>query len=270
MKLQLKKRPVYFVIGSACHAYIEAWHENRGEEACIKALRDVFKEAKNPLLSKDELIDLAIEQARAEAMMIGYSKQYEKDKAIYVTHLMEKRSEIQLDVGIRYKGYLDHLAKDGAGDWWIVERKTSAKGFVNADFFNRVMVDNQVMGYMELAKELLGVYPKGVLYDVILKTQHSQRQSETLESFIRRLSALYMDPKEGLFVRQELLVPIKRVEAWKKEIVIVAREMKQHVDSGTKTWPKNSGNCIGKYGACMYLPICTSGKVDTVRYTRGK
>jgi hypothetical protein len=270
-KVQIRKRPVYFIIGTACHAFIEAWHEERGMDACIKALRDTFSKEDKSMLSADELVDFAIEQARAEAMMMGYIAMYEKDKKVYTTHLMEKKADIMLTDSIKYKGYLDHLAKDGAGDWWIVERKTSAKGFVNADFFNRVMVDNQVMGYMELAKELLGVYPKGILYDVILKTQHSQRQTETLAAFLRRLTDLYVKDgkKEGLYVRQELLVPLSRVESWKKEITIVAEEMRLAMASGTKTWPKNSGNCIGKYGSCMYLPICVSGKIDSVRYKRG-
>lgn len=270
-KIRSRKTGVALYIGKACHAFIEAWYEGRGLDAALKALRNEFDTIPKNLLDKDELVELAIEQARSEAMMSAYTEAHVEDDRQFQKHIMEKRVQIELIPGVVYEGYIDHLAQDMAGDWWIWETKTSGKAFANADYFNRVMIDSQVCGYMRLGTEILGQPPKGVYYDVILKTSHSQRKTEALSAFIKRLTDLYRAEwkSEGLFIRREFEIPNSRVNNWLKNTRFIAAEIQAARNRAESLWPMNTDHCQAKFGTCRYLPICTSGQVDKLRYAIG-
>jgi len=271
-KIRSRRVIVPYVIGTACHAYKEAWYNGLDESQRLAALRKVFKGVDTSLMAKDEIVDLTVDQGRCEAFMYAYTLAHSEDRIQYPKLITEKEVRFEIIPGVDWLGFLDTLAQDAAGDWWVMETKTAGKAFVNKDYFDRVAIDNQVMGYMRLAAEVLGFMPKGIIYDVILKTQHRQRKGESLSAFVKRLQHLYVKDwkTEGLFARHELIVSPKAVDRWLTETRFIAAEIKAAHDNKIKVWPKNTGNCIAKYGACQYMSVCTTGQVDKMRFTIGK
>lgn len=263
---------VALITGRAIHAWREAYAQGLSPEACDNAAAKEFNEVDKALLSKDDQVKIDTEKHRAIAIVAAYREAWDKhDKVQYQKFITETRGEEPLIERVNYKGYLDCLAQDAAGDWWVLDTKTASKGTVNAAYFERLSFDWQLMGYLWLARKKLGVHPRGIIYDVIIKTQHYRRKTETHAQFVNRLKKLYIDEwkTQGLFERHEIEVPIKNVDRWFKQVSVIAAEMRDMHESKTKMWPMNTGQCLGKYGACKFLPICASGKVDKLIYDRG-
>lgn len=264
---------VPLIAGRAFHAFKEAWYEGLPLERGIAALNKEFASVTpqdRALLNKDQLAQLAIEQHRMVAIATAYADAYRDDRTQYKKFLTESSVTIPLIEGVEYKGYIDCLVQDAAGDWWIMETKTAASGTVNQDYYDRVNFDWQVAGYAALAQDKLGVMPKGIVYDVIIKTRHSIKQGESPAGFVQRLTHLYVNEwkTQGLLERNTILLSDKTIDRWLKQVKLIAAEIRDAVDRKEKNWPMNTGNCLGKYGTCSHMPICVNGKVDKLLYVK--
>ena len=265
---------VPLVAGRGFHAYKEALYQGLSHEQCIAALNKEFELSPQQaaMLDKQGTTKLAIEKGRLNAMANAYREAYPDDQHQYKNYITESKITLPLLDEVTYLGYVDCLALDQAGDWWIIETKTASKGTVTADYYERVAFDWQVLGYAALAAEKLGVFPRGIVYDVAIKTKHSQRKGETAQGFINRLTKLYRDEwkSQGLFERHELELSAKNVDKWKKQVTMIASEIKEAHDREEKNWPQNTNNCLGKFGTCSHMPICATGRVDKLIYERKK
>lgn len=263
---------VPLITGRAVHAYQQALREGLSPEQCELALMKEFDipDHERAMLSRDESAKLEVEKYRALAMMQSYISAYCTDATQYTKWITESHIEMPLIEGVTYHGYIDCLTQDVAGDWWIFETKTASASTVNAEYFERVKIDSQVAGYMELAKTKLGFYPRGIVYDVIMKTQHSKKQGEAQASFVNRLRKLYVEEwkTRGLFERHEVEIPESVITRWSKDIRVVAAEIKSMIDNKEKHWPRNTGHCLGKFGACPMFNVCTTGRVNKLLYEK--
>jgi hypothetical protein len=275
-KLERRGVIIPLITGRAIHAYQQALREGLSPEQCELALEKEFDvpDQDKAMLNRDQQAKFEIERYRAIAMMRAYLTAYPTDATQYKKWITESHIEIPIEGldDVVYHGYIDCLVQDVAGDWWIFETKSAANATVNADYFERVKIDGQVAGYMELAKAKLGFYPKGIVYDVIIKTQHSQKKGESTAAFISRLTHLYVNEwkNNGLFERMELELSPTMVDAWREDMKMLANEIKSAIDRKEKVWPKNTGNCLGKFGSCKFMPICTTGKVSKLLYAKRK
>lgn len=270
----IKRRGIIipFITGRAVHAYQQALREGLSPEQCELALLKEFDipEQQVAMLSRDDQNKLDVEKYRSLAMMQSYTSAYASDSTQYSKWITESHIEIPLIDDVVYHGYIDCLTQDVAGDWWIFETKTASAGTVNAEYFERVKIDSQVAGYMELAKAKLGFYPRGIVYDVILKTQHSRKQGESNGSFINRLRNLYVNEwkTRGLFERHEVEVGSNTIKRWNSDIRTIAKEIKTLIDNKEKNWTRNTGHCLGKFGACPMFNICTTGRMNKLLYEK--
>lgn len=272
-----KVRGVALYIGSAHHAFKDVVYAGATVEEGLEAMEESFLELDTSLMTKEKIGDWEVEKARIIAITKAWAEiNLEVDRLQYTEFIPEKHFEMEIIPGVTYHGYIDCLVKDRDDNWWVLETKTAAKSTVNADYFDRLTFDNQVLGYMHLAKEYLGCWPAGVIYDVAIKTTHRKLVSkgETTQQFCRRIQDMYEDPEkqDELFIRREILIGSRSLDAWLKNIRhVVARLYKKYQDGEDKPggfWPQSTNQCLGKYGACKFLSICQKGYIDPDVYEK--
>lgn len=272
-----KLRGIALYTGSAHHAFKDSVYGGGTIESGLEAMEESFKECNTSLMTADQISKWEVEKTRIIAITKAWADIHlEADRARFTEFIPEEHIEMDLFPGVKYHGYLDCLVKDKEGNWWIIETKTAAIATVNEDYFDRLIFDNQVLGYMHLAREFLGEWPAGVIYDVACKTTHRKLVSkgETTQQFCRRIQDMYMDPQERarLFIRRDILIGSKRLDSWLVNIKYVAGRLyekyKRGEDKPGGFWPRSTQQCLGKYGACEFLNICQKGFVDENIYEK--
>lgn len=112
---------------------------------------------------------------RARAMLDGYAIRWADDAYEVLGVEVQFRATLAnpettgksqtYDLG----GKLDAIVRDGRGDVWIVEHKTTSEdATAGSDYWKRLRLDSQISTYMVGARAL-GYEPRGVLYDVLKK-----------------------------------------------------------------------------------------------------
>lgn len=266
-----RKKAAPLLLGSAVHAYKEAYAQGLSKEQCERAYLNVFKEADTALLERDERQKFDVEMHRGLAMMEAYVQYWENNDAVQFSKTIAENTIVApLIDNVQYKGIIDLLVQDMAGDWWVLDTKTASPVTINQAYFDRVQFDWQVLSYCWLATHKLGILPRGIIYEVLVKTQHRQTKSETLTQFQNRLRKLYIDEWEmrNLFIRHELLISEKRVNSWLKQARTLAQEIKNKYDEKKPVWYQNTGHCLQKWGPCSHMDICMTGKVNPMLFAR--
>lgn len=269
-KQRLRKRPGYFVLGEAIGNYIAIYYNTKDPELAARQVKIVYDKVDRTLLNKEEIHKLEIDRNIALGISEAYPKTYRQDFDQYKSFLTEQQFTLKVGDKDEYTGYIDVLIQDATGAWWVLETKTATAP--DASYFERVQIDSQVAGYMYGAKEILGEFPNGVIYNVIKKPSIRLRKGESLAAFQRRIYLEYttLASEKGYFTRHELMIPERTLTNWWKNVNHVAKEVTNKVALGKEgVWPMNTGHCTGKFGACMYLPACTSGSFNKIVFAKG-
>lgn len=271
-----RKRPTYFVLGEAVHKFIEMFYRTQDVKLAARQVDRVFDGVPTTLMNREERHAFEVDRNIALGIAKAYPNTYKEDFDIYTQFLTEQEFRFPLDPlriegeTHHYKGYIDVFVRDSAGDWWIMETKTVSPQSVNPDYFTRVKIDSQVMGYMWAGKHILGTFPKGVVYNVIKKPGIRLRKGESLAAFQKRVYLEYtkMAKVKGYFTRQELIVPTTRLQEWLRDAQRQACIIANQVANNGDFWPMNTGACQAKFGSCAFLPACTTRKYNKLLYVK--
>ena len=129
---------------------------------------------------------------------------------------------------------------------------------------DRLPFDLQVQLYPMLLKQTLGLDCKAVCYNMIRKPTIRQRQNETFDDYVSRLSSQYVDRVDFYFYREEVRYNRRYIEKVLEDATQIADEIKMYHDLeekevlDPKTWYRNSNACFN-YGRCPYFNICKHG-----------
>lgn len=147
-------------------------------------------------------------------------------------------------------GFADGLI-DRGDHWTLIERKLV--GQITDVSVRKLPLDRQ------LALECYGVWRatgkpvREVLYRFVKKPGIRQKQTETVDEYVRRLLADYEERPE-FYTHEERLHrstdDLVRVEA---ELWEWAEEARRH--RGRRIYPRNSSVC-SEYGGCEFIPLC--------------
>lgn len=292
-KVRSRKRPSYFVFGSACHKFLEVYYTTRKPKLALKMALKLFDEEVKKLkllLSVEELNNLMIDRAKVEGICQAYPSFYKQDFDEFDTIMTELsfRGDKGLLIGetgsayrgssdrepIYYEGDIDGLVMDAAGDWWVLEHKFLAPQTLNDAFISKIHIDRQILGYMWLAKECsgIGVWPKGVIYNVIKKPAIRLKKGETKQAFATRVKNEYLVHGESkeYFQRFDPIISHTHLKQWLEDTKHLAGTIFTRVGIKAKCWPKNSSACTNNYGACLYLPACVTGRYNRLIYEKKK
>ena len=278
-RISPRKRAFYFTVGSAMHKFIETWYSTRGnEELATRHATQVFEEDFEPeLFSAEETHQFECDKAMTLGMCEGYVRYYTQDFDQYQSFLCEGRSKISLvsthpHYQINYQAVLDALAQDAAGDWWIIETKTA--GRVTSSYLQRVRIDSQVSGQMWVAKQVLGHFPKGVVYNVIKKPSIRLKKGETKQAYQKRVAREYSDVKncdvKGYFTREDIIISKAQLRDWMDETQYIGRQIATMRAEHHPWWPKNTGACEKFGSACVYMPACIDRTYNRMLYEKRK
>ena len=173
--------PAFFV-GNVVHNGLEALYKEKGTER--KAMNAVEKTIKGVLsnvsvnsveFGGDEANELYEELADLARAMMKHYFEFEAEKSLLKGGTVE---HVELTIrqtlstpgwdydSITISGRADLIIKDVHGDLWVVDHKTSAS---YTPYMPGLDVDEQLTGYMYLCWKKLGIVPKGVIYNVLLK-----------------------------------------------------------------------------------------------------
>ena len=280
-KVYLRKKPVYFTFGSAGHRFFDIYYASKGEKldyARSEALK-IFDDVDRGPLTPEEIYKLELERAKVEGVVLAYPKFYNKDFSNFETILTEislkKDKGILLtstrDYDVYYEGDIDGLVKDRDGSWWIMEHKFLAPQTINESLLDRVHIDNQILGYMWLAKErVIGEWPKGVIYNLIKKPMIRRKKGETAQAFTTRVKDEYVKygQTKGYFIRHDPQISKAHLDTWWKDTAHLANGLFTRIEIKSDLWPKNTGSCTNAYGSCPYLNACVNRKYNKLIYTR--
>ncbi|NCB75243.1 MAG: hypothetical protein EOM51_10965 [Clostridia bacterium] len=147
------------------------------------------------------------EQAAAtlSGLVYGYFARYKDDPPI------ETRSEIQFSHkigknGFRAAGVIDGLAQNSAGEFVLLEYKTTSQSVdPSSDYWARLRSNLQVNMYVD-ACLAHGIEVSKVIYDVTKKPSIRPRQEETLEAYALRLREDCEKRPEFYFARREVTI----------------------------------------------------------------
>ena len=267
-------RPAPLIAGSGFHAYVEEGYKGKEERERTEALLNVFKDEDTSLLSKQQLERLDVEKARVLAMATSYWRlhgAFDMQES-FVEVRPEEKFCYPLIEGVELLGYIDNLVKDKNGLWWIMEHKTSSKSVISPAYWSSKSFDDQLLTEMWGAKQILGAYPAGVIFNTVCKTTHRRKQTETHAVFCKRLVDMYQaelqlaECDRELIFRKVVTFSAKRLESWEKGVKLLAKEMGDAVTRKETSWPRNTRQCHNVYGACDMLDICVTGQVERAKY----
>lgn len=280
-RVTLRKRPTYFVLGEAIHKFIEMFYRTQDVELAKRQIEQVFKSVDKTLMGREETHNHEVDKNIALGIAAAYPKFYNQDFDEFNKFLTEQEFEwkfprwhdAQKDEDIpTYRGKIDLLVQDHAGDWWLVETKTASAQTLTPDYFERVKLDSQVMGYMWSAKYILGVFPRGVIYNVIKKPSIRLKKGESLAEFQRRVFLEYTKfaTDKNYFTRTQVIVDQRRLDEWLVDHGRLANHIQDRVKTKNKWWPMNTGHCQGKFGSCAYMPACIARSYNKLIYQKEK
>jgi len=261
--VRTRKTPTYFTLGGAVHAALESWR--LGHKDYFEEIGKAFDKVATAKLTAAELNSLEVDRARAEGMVNAYVARYSTDRMTYKMKA-EQKFILPLCNGWKILGFIDALYLDRHKNLFVVENKTTSR--VDSDYFTQAKMDHQILLYHIAAKHITGKEPKGVIYDVLLKPGIRLKIKESKKAFQQRVyETIVKDPSKFL-VREEIWLEKKRIkEAW-KTIKFYAMLLENYIKKfGTDPWPKCTTSCIGKYGSCRFMPICSTDRIDPFTYT---
>lgn len=265
-KIQPKKRPIYFTLGNMIHAGFEAWMLGLD---VTHAINHCLDKVEKDVHTQEELTELQVAKATAVGIMDAYRVYYRTDLKRFKNLQTEKKITFGLLPDVSFVAILDMLVQDQDGEWMLYDHKTTSR--LGSNYLEQATISNQVLGYFYAARKFLGTWPKGIVYNVIVKPSIRPRKSqgETLDQFCNRLYQTYTKEPEKYFHREEILTNKVAVKEWLEEAIDIAKEIKAAIDSRNKTaFHKNTGACFDYGSVCPYFPVCTSGDINPVLYER--
>ena len=202
-----------------------------------------------------QMIDIAemeaTDRAKLKGLIIGYvNKYYDSDCQEYEVIDVEHEFRLKLSdccFNSFFVGKVDGIVKRKSdGKCYILEHKTAA--VVDEDYISQKQIDSQTMTYALYIMETMGIKVCGAIHDIITKQKIRLKKGETEEQFCQRLIEDVTDDNFNRVV----------IEFDDCELGNFGIELHHAVDDlvNCNSYYKCTGQCIGRYGACEYLPLC--------------
>jgi hypothetical protein len=133
--------------------------------------------------------------------------------------------------------------------YYILEHKTAST--VDENYIAQKDIDSQTMSYAISIENELGIKISGVIHDLITKQKIRLKKGESEDDFCQRL---INDVTEENFTRVMIEFEEGQLDEFKQELIQACDDLNQ-----CHHFYKCTGSCIGRYGACEYLPLCRKG-----------
>lgn len=204
-----------------------------------------------------QMIDIAemeaTDRAKLKGLIIGYvNKYYDSDcqeyEVVDVEHEFSfKMPNYQNPYTPTFVGKVDGIVKRKSDStYYILEHKTAS--VVDEDYIAQKQIDSQTMTYALFIEKTMNITISGAIHDIITKQKIRLKKGETEEQFCQRLIDDVTDDNFNRIV----------VEFDESEMIGFVSELDNAIEDVVfcDKYYKCTGQCIGRYGACEYLPLC--------------
>jgi len=185
--------------------------------------------------------------AKLEAYLTGYENKF--------FDLNHKWLDVEKEIMTEFESaYVDGLMIDEDGKIIVVEDKTRSYLTNNIELVLRQ--SDQLLNYLALLQQI-GIDSNTCYYREVQKTKTKIGKTMTMDAYKAKLFSEY-----SLGDRyQECIITFDKneIEAYKNEKSLIDIVINICFESGDiNRWPRNSDSCIGNYGQCDYLRLCSS------------
>lgn len=244
--------------GSAMHTALERYFNN------IPVVQAMGGEITAEEVTEGLFADDKFERAKLFGLMQGYINHWlvtdtEDYNVVAVerefSHRIENHRISVIDGEVKifdvdFSGKIDGiLERKSDGKIFILEHKTAS--IVDDDYINQKSIDSQTLTYAVMVQETLEKEVSGVIHDIIIKQKIRIKKGESEDEFCQRLID---DVSDENFKRIQIEFTQEYLNDFKEELMESCRVL-----SSCRKYFKSTCNCIGRYGACEYLPICKAG-----------
>jgi radical SAM protein with 4Fe4S-binding SPASM domain len=102
------------------------------------------------------------------------------------------------------------------------------------------------------------------MYRETKKTRTKRSKKETGQQYANRVNELYLDPDSDNYREYKITFTNEELNHYRYEKLKLDMSIKQSFTFlQLDQWQRNSNECIGKFGPCDYLPLC-SGSCDNI------
>ena len=207
----------------------------------------------------DKVLSDKVESAKLAGLIAGYvRKWYSEDFDKYNVIAIEKEFKCDMPKSCAYiAGKIDGVVQDNCtGKYYILEHKTAS--IVDEAYVSQKDIDSQTLLYAVALKYTMGIVVDGVIHDIIIKQKIRPKKGESEEDFCARLIE---DVTDDNFIRVQVDLTPEQIKDFEAELEQETEDL-----AWCKSFYKCTGSCLGKYGACEYLPICRAGGlVDSLK-----
>ncbi len=265
-RITLKTPKLALELGSLWHKILDSWYTWGKKEAALKVIRiEIRKNIREGFSAFSSPTSASIATATLKGMFLGYLERYgKKDLKIWKWRKGEHEFTIDkfLGTSLTFQGIIDgviEIKKGKTKGLWVIEHKTTKD--LSYTTVDSIKVSNQTLGYIYAVQKLLGVKPKGIIWNAIRKPSKRLKKNQTINEYCTELEEDYIARPDFYFFRQQLFINKSAIATWLEEKEQVALDMGFCYDNPEekKIWYKNTDIC-GMYGGCEFAPLCFRGE----------
>ena len=163
--------------------------------------------------------------------------------------------------GYRLAGKIDLVLRNRATDAiWIADHKTTSRELIGfGTFWQALQIDGQMNNYC-LASDATGFVYDAVRVPQIRLCSKDQKQAALLN--IQPSEAYQLRCEVDIRANPELWYQWREYPKTAHDVQEAASDLWQQVRmfhdcARAGRWPRNCNACVGMYGSCPYLPVCT-------------
>lgn len=234
--------------GSAMHIALEKyWNYVNATQTFLANDADVG--ACDLRFDATDILKDKVEAAKLTGLLVGYIKEY-YDEDVRTWEVIDIEREFKVRVfGNDIVGKADGIVMNkNTGKCYILEHKTAS--LVDESYVDQKAIDSQTMLYAACLQDIMGITISGAIHDILTKQKIRLKKGESEDDFCQRLIG---DVSTDNFNR---II----IDFGPTELSDFQRDFYCQIDElyGCRQFYKCTGACIGRYGACEYLPLCKS------------
>lgn len=150
---------------------------------------------------------------------------------------------------------------------WLFETKFKSQ-IDESGLFDTLGFETQVMMYLlQTWGNTNNPPPRGCLYNVVRRASLRQKVKESIPAFAARVKKDIEKRPDFYFLRLQNPITKTDLLKFKDEFEGLLKDLWNWWNSNTPHY-KNTYSCIGKYGRCLFLPVCS--KQDYSSLTKRK
>lgn len=270
-RLKLRGTKHYFAVGQWVHKELELMYTSRKFD--MGAMRKRINESMKSVLAQAATADHQEKLVHGAAIAMGVCTAYAD---MYLKHDLARMKFPELEKsfgpfpinGTRWKysgvrdGMVEWIAPDDRydakrGETALLENKTTAA--MDANYFARLPIDNQILGYLWAKREEGGKQPTSVLYNVMQKSRLRNKKTESRSQYLDRIVDDYRINRTKYFYREKVLFFPGMLDVFQRSLVDTVNELEWCMKQNT--WSMNDRACMA-LGRCEFFPLCSSGFQD--------